>query len=98
MMIKLDWDKNFNLQISCQLQLPVEAGDKLEILSEFSKLYNEFEKFGNWMDNSEVPQTDKYPFNMHLVNARIGLNYIYKFLQNCGITDLEIREFAQIPF
>jgi hypothetical protein len=97
-MIKLNWDRNFNLLISCQLQIPPEKIDKLEILSEFTKLYNEYEKFGKWMDDSKVPQADKDTFNMHLVNAKVGLNHVYKFMQNCGITDLEIREFAQIPF
>jgi hypothetical protein len=78
--------------------MPVDIGNKLEILSEFSKLYNEYEKFGYWMDNSKVPQADKDPFRLHLVNAKIGLNYVYNFLLNCGFTDLEIQEYTQIPF
>jgi hypothetical protein len=97
-MVKLNWDDKFNLQMSCQISLPVLAGEKLEMLSAFSCLYQRFEQFANWFDNPDVPAGSKDPFNMHMINAKIGLNYVYKFLQNCGVTDLEIKEFTQIPF
>lgn len=97
-MVKMSWDKNFNLQISCQLQLPVEAGTKLELLSEFSALYNKYEPFAKWYNNPEVSSKDKDQYNMHNINATIGLNYVYGFLKLCGCDDEEIKEFTQIPF
>ena len=97
-MIKLSWDEKFNLQISCELQLPIEAGEKLLILSEFSQIYNKSENFIKWYNNPDVPGIDKDPFNIHMMNAKAGLYYVYKFAQNCGCTELEIKEFTKIPF
>jgi hypothetical protein len=96
--IVLDWDPTFNLQMSCDLKLPVEANVKLEMLSAFSVLYNKYELFAQWYNNPEVPGKDKDSYNMHNVNAALGLNYVYGFLKICGCTDEEIKEFTEIPF
>ena len=97
-MIKLGWDKNFNLQISCQLQLPVKAEDKLEIGSAFSVLYQKYEQFSKWFDNPDTPPEQAEPFKMCSYNGKAGCTFMRAFMHCCGFTDMEILEFVQLPF
>jgi hypothetical protein len=97
-MISIAWDRQFNIQISCQLQLPIETRDKIEILSEFSKAYNAYEKFSKWYSSKDLSDKDREPFKMHDINAKTGLTFLRAFMLSCSITDMEILQYTQIPF
>ena len=90
-MFTLNWDDDFNLKISCD-------ENKLTILSEFSKVYNQYEKFAGWMDNNDVPEEQKKPYTEALNNARVSFSFLYGFMNACGISDKEIQEYTEIPF
>lgn len=97
-MFKLEWDKDFNLSMTCELQIPVSADEKLVILSEFKKVLNKFEPFSAWMDNSEVPQEQKKPYERSLINSKVSFQFLYEFMKACRITEKEINEYAEVPF
>ena len=97
--MKMEFDEKFNLRLECNVQLPVDAGQKIQLLSEFSKIYNAYDKFAKWMDNPDVPAEQKKPFCELLDNAKHGMQFIYNFLNICGgITEQEILEYTEIPF
>lgn len=97
-MVKMDWDDKFNLQFSCQLQFPVGVECKRELLNAFSELHNKYYPFGVWFDNPDVPNREKDPYSEHSINANNGLNFLYNFFLLCGCTELEIKEYADLPF
>jgi hypothetical protein len=97
-MFSLEWDNSFNLKMKCELQTPVDKGEKLVILSEFSKAYGKYEKFSSWMDNPDVSIEQKKPYERNLLNGQASLQFIYEFMKACRITKEEIKEYAELPF
>ena len=96
--MKIEFDSKFNLKMECNVQLPVDAGQKIQILSEFSKAYNNYYKFEKWFDDPNVPAEQKKPFEESGKNAVQGLEFLKSFMLNCGITEAEILEYTKIPF
>jgi hypothetical protein len=84
--------------MECSIQLPVDVGQKIQILSEFSKVYNKYEPFAKWLEDTSVPAESKKPFLESMQNAIKSLQFLKDFMVNCGITDSEILEYTKIPF
>jgi hypothetical protein len=94
----MEWDPNFNLWVSCQVQLPVDKSAKLEMLSELSKVVNNAAPFHEWMNREDVKDADRKPYVQSLINMQTGYNSIYLIFKAAGITEEEMSQYANIPF
>ena len=72
--------------------------EKMSILGEFKRGFDEFERFTQWMDRPDVPQEKKEPYMELLKKSTEELAALIEVLRRCGITDGEIKDITELPF
>lgn len=83
---------NYNLRFTISPEM------KTYILSEYSKIYNQFEPFAKWMNDPDVDKKEKDKYEQNFLNAMRSLSFFYDFLIRCNIDKKEIQEHEKIPF
>ena len=86
------FDDQFNLFYS------ITPDEKTILLSDYSELYNKYELFAEWMNDTAVPVEQKLPYEDMLIRAMHNINLVQQVMTRCGITREEIAQYQKIPF
>ena len=80
------------------VRFEITGAERTNLLSDFSAINNQFEPFGAWMNNPDVPRAEKQPYDQKFMNIMQSMAILYNLLRWSGIPETEIREWTKLPF